>query len=75
MYYNKYNDVYHFDLYRLRDYEEFVSIGGEEILDNNDGIIFVEWPEVLEPYYKPDIHIHISKQSDITKREIRVEYS
>ncbi|MBT3726615.1 hypothetical protein HOG21_02715 [bacterium] len=25
-YYNKYNDIYHFDLYRLKSYDEFFSI-------------------------------------------------
>ena len=50
-YYNKYNNIYHFDLYKLKSYDEFFAIGGEDILDNNNWVIIVEWPELLEKYY------------------------
>jgi len=73
VYYNRYEDIYHFDLYRIRDYDEFVSIGWEEILDNNDWIILIEWPELLEKYYTPDIKIILSKTQDNLKREIEIE--
>ena len=49
VYYNKYGEnVYHFDLYRLGSYDDFVNIGGEEILDDRENICLVEWPELLE---------------------------
>ncbi len=36
VYYRKYGSfLYHFDLYRVEDYETFVNIGGEEILDRS----------------------------------------
>ena len=60
-YYNKYNNIYHFDLYRLQDYNEFFAIGGEDILDNNEWIILIEWPELLEKYYQPDLEIILKK--------------
>jgi len=75
VYYNKYEDIYHFDLYRLWDYEEFCMIWWEEILDNNEGIILIEWPEILKPYYTPDISIRIEKTLDDDIREIEIEYS
>lgn len=80
-YYNKYvgenwiykwKIIYHFDLYRLKNYDEFFAIGGEEILDNNEWIILVEWPEILEGYYKPDIVIKINKTDKEDEREIEV---
>ena len=74
-YYNKYNDIYHFDLYRLKDYNEFFAIGAEDILDNNDGVILVEWPELIEKYYKPDIEIILKKTDNEDEREIEVNYS
>ena len=42
-YYNKYTldnfiNIYHYDLYRLKDYDEFFAIWWEDILDNNDWI-------------------------------------
>ncbi|MDD2871075.1 MAG: tRNA (adenosine(37)-N6)-threonylcarbamoyltransferase complex ATPase subunit type 1 TsaE [Candidatus Gracilibacteria bacterium] len=71
-YYNKYDDVYHFDLYRLKSYDEFFAIGGEDILDNNNGVIIIEWPEILENYYKPDITISLKKTQKEDEREIEI---
>ena len=73
-YYNKYKDNYHFDLYRLWDYDEFFAIGAEEILDNNSGVILVEWPEIIEKYYSPDIEIILSKTDIEEEREIEIIY-
>jgi tRNA A37 threonylcarbamoyladenosine biosynthesis protein TsaE len=39
--------VYHMDLYRLEDYETWVSIGGEEIAEDPTTIMLIEWPEIL----------------------------
>ncbi len=64
--------LYHFDLYRLKDYDEFFAIGWEEVFDNNTWIIFVEWPEILEGYYKPDLVIKLSKTDNEDEREIEV---
>ncbi len=75
VYYNKYEDIYHFDLYRARDYDEFVSIGWEEILDNNEGIILVEWPQILEKYYKADIEIYLEKTLIEGERSIKIVYN
>ncbi|PIE84947.1 tRNA (adenosine(37)-N6)-threonylcarbamoyltransferase complex ATPase subunit type 1 TsaE [Candidatus Gracilibacteria bacterium] len=71
-YYNKYNDVYHFDLYRLNNYDEFFAIGGEDIFDNNSGVIIVEWPEILESYYKPDLEIIFHKTTNDKERIIEL---
>lgn len=76
VYYNKYeNDIYHMDLYRLTAYDEFVSIGGEEIFENPRAICLVEWPEIIAEHYEPTIIIKIQKpetREDV--REITVEY-
>jgi tRNA threonylcarbamoyladenosine biosynthesis protein TsaE len=61
-YYGQYEDVFHFDLYRLEHYDEFLSIGGEEILQKKDAISLIEWPELLEPYIQPTKSIHIEIQ-------------
>ena len=74
-YYNKYDDVHHFDLYRLKDYDEFFAIGGEDILDNNEGVILVEWPDLIEKYYKADIEINIKKTDREDEREIDIKYN
>ncbi len=74
-YYNKYDDVFHFDLYRLKDYDEFFAIWGEDILDNNNWIIIVEWSELLEKYYSPDIEIKLKKTDNENQREIDISYN
>lgn len=62
IHYKKYNqDIYHFDLYRVSSYDEFVNIWWEEILDNPENTCIIEWPEIIENYYKPDIVIKLSK--------------
>lgn len=74
-YYNKIDDIYHFDLYRLKDYDGFFSIGWEDILDYNEGVIIVEWPELIEKYYTPDIEIKLTKTSNENERKILIKYN
>lgn len=82
-YYNKYIweyswkkiDVVHFDLYRLKDYDEFFAIGGEDIIDNNDWIIIIEWPEIVSKYYKPDLEIIFNKTENEDERELELIYN
>jgi tRNA threonylcarbamoyladenosine biosynthesis protein TsaE len=64
--------LYHFDLYRLKNYDEFFAIWWEEVFDNNNWIILVEWPEILEGYYKPDIIIKMKKTDNDDEREIEI---
>lgn len=40
--------IYHFDLYRLRDRDEFLSMGFDEFFDAG-GICCIEWSERIEP--------------------------
>ena len=74
-YYNKYEDIYHFDLYRLNTYDEFFAIWWEDILDNNEWVIIIEWPELLEKYYKPDIDITLKKTEKENERIINIAYN
>ena len=39
-------NIYHFDVYRLEDSDEFYAIGGEEYFDK--GISIIEWGEIIE---------------------------
>jgi len=73
-YYNKYDDIFHFDLYRLNSYDEFFAIWGEDILDNNNWVIIIEWPELIERYYSPDIEIILTKTNNDDERKIEINY-
>ena len=39
--------IYHFDLYRLMEPEEFYQVGLEEFI-GGDGIAVIEWPQMAE---------------------------
>lgn len=72
-YYQKYGtDIYHFDLYRLEDYDTFVSIGGEEILEDTDTIALIEWPEILGDTVQYTKKISIEMMED-GRREVIIE--
>lgn len=73
-YYNKYGENYHFDLYRIEKYDEFFAIWWEEILENNTGVILIEWPERIEKFWIPDVKIHLKKWNNENEREIEIEY-
>lgn len=73
-YYNKYENNYHFDLYRISNYDEFFAIWAEEILDNNSWVILIEWPDIIEKYYSPDIEIFLRKTENENEREIEIIY-
>ena len=45
-YYTTNLNIYHFDVYRLEEEEEFLAIGGEEYFDK--GACIIEWGEMIE---------------------------
>lgn len=69
---NEYNlkdiNIYHFDVYRLEDSDEFYAIGGEEYF--NKGICLIEWGETIKDVLPKDyIQIFFNKDnSDENKR-------
>lgn len=59
--------IYHLDLYRLKNEEEFLEIGGEEYFYSGNPC-FVEWPDrawSLLPEAKHEIKISVQKESRI----------
>jgi tRNA threonylcarbamoyladenosine biosynthesis protein TsaE len=44
--------IYHFDLYRIESVEEFIEMGFDEYLSDEDTLSFIEWPDVIEPLLK-----------------------
>ena len=69
---NEYTDstipIYHFDVYRLADIEEFYAIGGEEYFSK--GICIIEWGELLENILPAD-YIKITINKDLTNENYR----
>jgi tRNA threonylcarbamoyl adenosine modification protein YjeE len=65
-------EVFHFDLYRLKDSEELYEIGWEDAVSS--GIVLVEWPEQLDDLTpKKYIRIHIVQGETPTSRVITIE--
>ena len=63
-------DVYHFDVYRLSDEEEFYDIGGDEYFEK--GICIIEWSKLIENALpKNRIEVTIEK-IDETQRKIQI---
>ncbi len=52
--------LYHFDLYRISDDDDFFEIGGYEYLAKS-GVCVIEWPEriIWEEHDRLEVHINI----------------
>ena len=74
---NEYNsptiNIYHFDVYRLEDSDEFYAIGGDEYF--SQGICIIEWGEMIEDVLpKPYTKITFSKNNDdVNYRELKIK--
>lgn len=61
--------VFHFDVYRLSDEDEFCAIGGEEYFEK--GICIIEWSDVIKEAIPNDaIDVRIEKLDDNTRKII-----
>ena len=74
---NEYNssnvNIYHFDVYRISDIDEFFAIGGEEYFEK--GISIIEWGEIIEEILpKNYVKIYFSRNDNETnKRILKIE--
>ena len=72
-YKNEKINIYHFDVYRLSDIDEFYAIGGEEYFSK--GICIIEWGEIIKDalpkkYTKIDIK---KDEENLGKRILCIE--
>ena len=61
--------IYHFDVYRLEDSDEFYAIGGEEYFEK--GICLIEWGEIISDVL-PNDYIHVFIKKDNTDENKRI---
>ena len=78
--YNSLNNmrVDHFDFYRVEDISELEMIGLYEILNENNSLTFIEWPdkfsEELKIFKEKSCSIYFNFIRDnINQREVRIE--
>lgn len=69
---NEYNannvDIFHFDVYRLNNSDDFYNIGGEEYF--NKGICIIEWGNIIEDAL-PDKYTKITFERDLENENFR----
>ena len=47
--------LYHVDCYRLKNADEFLNLGGENLLLPDDGITLIEWANVIQELLPKDV--------------------
>ena len=55
---------YHFDLYRISSEDEFFMLGGEEIMQDENAICLIEWPESISGLLADDRTIRMNFEMD-----------
>ena len=70
-YSTKKGEVFHFDLYRLKNAEELENIGFFDAIKN--GICLIEWPEIVQKFLpKNYIEIEILSFGKGEEREVKI---
>lgn len=64
--------LYHFDLYRLADPDEFYAAGLDEFV-GGDGIALVEWPQMAELEPVPALKLNLRRGESDDDRLIEIE--
>jgi tRNA threonylcarbamoyladenosine biosynthesis protein TsaE len=65
---------YHFDLYRIKDVQEFQEQGFDEYLYQPNSWAFVEWPEVIKPLLTHNVcYVSFDYHDEIDKRVVKIE--
>jgi tRNA threonylcarbamoyladenosine biosynthesis protein TsaE len=64
-------NIYHFDLYRIKNVEELENIGFYDLL--KDGVCLIEWPEIAQKYLTNNIINIDFNIIDDCQREILID--
>lgn len=65
--------LYHIDLYRLEGIIDIKSLGIEEIINNPENLILIEWAEKIREHLPKDTIFISIKTIDKNNREIHIE--
>ena len=64
--------IYHFDLYRLEDLDDFIELGFDEYLQEPEAIVLIEWPEIIKSILFDRLEMKLSHSNE-GFREITME--
>jgi len=62
----KHKFLFHLDAYRLKNENELLSLGWEDMINDDNYLVFIEWPENVlgaVPLYTKNIHILTDKNN------------
>jgi tRNA threonylcarbamoyladenosine biosynthesis protein TsaE len=62
--------IYHYDLYRIKSYNDIIELGIFENLKNN--ITIIEWPELIKPKPKDRIDVIFKYSKEIDSRKAKI---
>ena len=71
-YCNTYNSVHHFDLYRLKQADQFFALGFDELM-NDQSICIIEWPERIKDHLPKTAWMVEFEMLDTKTRKISYE--
>jgi len=66
--------IFHFDVYRLRDLDEFLELGAEEYFES-EGICLIEWADRVRELLPEDIIEIVLTITGVTSRKISISAS
>ena len=58
----------HYDLYRLKNHKDLENLG--QIQNQEDALIFVEWPELIKNYVSDYTSLKFYYENNLTKRSL-----
>ena len=59
--------LYHADLYRLDDPSQIFYVGLEEVIEEGEGILAIEWADLFEDFWDEGIWVEIVANEDGTR--------
>ena len=67
--------LYHVDCYRLKNFDEFLNLGGENLLLPDNGITLIEWANIIQESLPEDVvEIVFSRiKGEPNKRLLRIK--
>lgn len=68
--YGTFRRLYHIDLYRIENVYDLDDLGLEEIINDKENIVVIEWPEKMEKLLKNALKIKLKYVSDNERRLI-----
>jgi tRNA threonylcarbamoyladenosine biosynthesis protein TsaE len=67
----KHKFFFHIDAYRLKNEKELINLGWEEIINNKEHLVFIEWPENIKKAIPSNSKFVFIKHKDNKHRDFK----